>query len=85
MTKLMRSCPNCQGRGRLFALASGHQLYSSLVAPCQLSEPHQSVVLCRACRGSGRQLLGEADLDWKPASLQRHYLGVARGPRLVAA
>jgi len=83
MTKLTRTCPACSGTGRLFALASGPQLYPQF-SPCASLELRQCIVLCRACKGSGRQLLTEHDLDWKPAPLARHYLAVARRPRLAA-
>lgn len=78
----VRRCPTCAGNGRLFALASGPQLYPQF-APCQVSEPRESIILCRACKGSGRQYQTETDLGWQPAPLARYYLGVARGPRLA--
>lgn len=80
-TQTLRRCPVCAGNGRLFALASGPSLYPQF-APCQVSEPRESIVLCKACKGSGRQTQTETDLAWKPGPLRRHYLGVAKGPRL---
>ena len=80
-TQLIRTCPSCAGNGRLFAqVTNARGLYPSLCT----SDYAQSVVLCRACKGSGRQLLTDKDLDWQPAPGRYHYLGLAKGPRLAA-